>query len=208
MIAILGAIEREIAGLLKQMNSADQPEVNYYKGKIYNKEIVLVRTGAGPKNAKTAAEKLCSCCRPDMILSVGWAGGTKKEISYGDIVIADILYSESQKQPIFPDRNLCDLAVRTLKLKEKRPHVGGSLTVSRPLLLPQEKKDAGEKWPVVMVEMESYEVASIASRERIPFLVIRVITDPVEVKASLGPPQTSYPQENLNACLLSIVKAA
>lgn len=214
MIAILGTVKRETAGLLTQLDKVDQVSEGIDRGIIYGKEIVLVRTGAGPKNAKNAIERLCSSYKPDMILSVGWAGGTKEEVNHeklnqGDIIIADAVYCDYNQsaKPISCSDYLCKYACHALKRNHIRFHTGASLTSTRPLLLSEEKKEAGERYPVVMIEMESYEIALTAERNKIPFLVVRVITDPVWAEANLGPPKTDKPQKNLDDSIISFLKA-
>jgi adenosylhomocysteine nucleosidase len=214
MIAILGAVKRETAGLLTQIDKVNQVSEGIDRGIIYGKEIILVRTGAGPKNAKSAIERLCSFYKPDIILSIGWAGGTKEKINYeklsqGDIVIADAVYCDYNQsaKPISCDDYLYNSACQVLKKNHIRFHTGASLTSTRPLLLSEEKKEAGERHPVVMIEMESYEIALTAEKNKIPFLVIRVITDPVWAEANLGPPKTDKPQKNLDDSIISFLKA-
>lgn len=213
MIAVFGATAQEIAGLLKWINlkkvsdPADRRAI--YEGNIYDKEIILVRTGAGNRNARNAVKNLLYKNKdmPDMIFSIGWAGGVKEEVKYGDIVIADRIYSGCYRPVICSDQKLCDIATRVLEERKIRFHIGGSLTVPRPFLLPQEKRGVGNHRPVMMVEMESYEIAWAAAQKKIPCLTIRVITDAVDTTANFGPPQTQHPQEALDTSLLFFLKA-
>jgi adenosylhomocysteine nucleosidase len=58
--------------------------------------------------------------------------------------------------------------------------VGGLLTVDRIARHAAEKRALGEAHPGLAVDMESLAVAEVCSREKIRFLAIRVISDPVD----------------------------
>ncbi len=208
MIAVLAAKEEEVAVLKDQLASPVEIYLEHflgYNGFIDGKEVVVLRTGAGPKNSRIAVDNLLDYCHPEIILSVGWAGGATREISQGDVIVANIIYCGYNEAlpPIRCDKNLYNKALNALNGFCS----GGSLTVSHPLLLPEEKRTAGKKYPVVMVEMESYEIALATKRENVPFLTIRVITDPVESVATLAAPRTNSPTKRLNEAVISFIKA-
>ena len=209
-IAVFGAVGGEIAGLLLNMKIKkiirNQEQGDFiYEGIIHGKPVVLVRTGVGIERAKDAARIALYLYKPELVVSTGWAGATKEEINREDIVVGVTVRLDGS-QPVNSDPELCSLAVEVLKWRKMPFHLGGSLTVPRALLLPEEKKEAGNTWRVSMVEMESYEVISAALREKIPCLEIRVISDACGEIADFKSPKYLV-NRALDRFLLSFIEA-
>jgi nucleoside phosphorylase len=206
MIAIMAAKDEELIGLRKQLVSPMIIREECVHGLIFGKEVLLIKTYAGPKSSKGATEWILARYRPKMIFSIGWAGGIQEKINYGDIIVADKVYCRYDKSsPKNCDEELLKIAIN-LPVKIIS---GGSLTDVRPGLLPEEKNVAGKEYPnALMIEMESYEIAIRAKENNIPFLVLRVIVDPVGSLASLGGPSDGdFIEKKLTEAVLALIKA-
>ena len=94
MIGIIGAMDEEISVILSEMNNISEYNINnikFYKGKIYDKDLVLVKSGIGMVNASIITTLLIKEFDVNKILFSGVAGSLNKNINVGDIVIADSL---------------------------------------------------------------------------------------------------------------------
>ena len=90
-IGIIGAMEEEIALLRQKASIIDTEQiigVTFYKGTLYDKKVVLVKSGIGKVNAALCAQILIDRFAVDCIINVGVAGAVYKELSIGDIVIS------------------------------------------------------------------------------------------------------------------------
>src|SRR5215472_380554 len=85
-IAIIAALEREIDPLLKSWRNTDQE----YSGKrlrFYSGEnCVAVCGGIGPVAGRRAAEAAVALYRPNMLVSVGFAGALESNLRVGEVL--------------------------------------------------------------------------------------------------------------------------
>ena len=64
--------------------------------------------------------------------------------------------------------------------------VGPLVTVGHPLCDPQAKEEAGFRYGAIAVDMETAAVAQAADLTDVPWMALRVILDPMEVRLSGG----------------------
>ncbi len=139
------------------------------------RSLVLVRCGAGRQAAADATEALILGHRPRCVISAGFAGGLQTAVARHHLVVADDLVdADGRHLAIEPpiDRG---------GLPEGPPLcVGRLLTVDRVVRQPREKKELGEKYQALAVDMESFDVAQVCRERNVPMLAVRVITDAVD----------------------------
>ena len=133
--------------------------------------------GMGPEAAAEAAcELLSEGC--SALLSFGLAGGLDPGLRPGAIVVAEAIVTD--RGELFST----DTAWRRRVIRRLTP--GGAVCQGRlagsdrPLLSVEEKRAAALASQVVVVDMESHEVARAAQRSSVPFLAIRAVADPAE----------------------------
>ncbi|MBN7810252.1 5'-methylthioadenosine/adenosylhomocysteine nucleosidase [Algoriphagus sp. H41] len=93
-IAIMGAMDQEIALLIDSMKSVKKVErggIAFYKGKLKGQKIVLLKAGVGKVNAAYSTAVLAENFRPELLIFTGVAGGLHPEAMPGDIVIGEKL---------------------------------------------------------------------------------------------------------------------
>ena len=84
MLGIIGAMKAEVAQLKQEMN---QPEVvtvagmEFYRGTIGEKEVVVVQSGIGKVSAALCVQILADRFGVDGVVNTGIAGSLKAEIS-------------------------------------------------------------------------------------------------------------------------------
>ena len=174
-IGIIAALPGEVSGLLSRLDVLDQGsagglpiQVGVYEGK----DIVVLISGVGPKKARAAVRVLINRHRPDLILSVGFAGGLDPSLELGEAIV--------------PSRIVDQMDVRIdtqpdiqRKLLDARPaaHTGTILTTSRFIADESEKEALFHRYDARAVDMESAAIAAEAEAGGFPHLALRVISD-------------------------------
>ncbi|OUO98269.1 5'-methylthioadenosine/S-adenosylhomocysteine nucleosidase [Drancourtella sp. An210] len=91
MLGIIGAMEEEVAELKRRMEIEEVSEVasmSFYRGKLEDKEVVIVRSGIGKVNAAVCAQILIDRFHVDTLINTGIAGSLDAQIDIGDMVIS------------------------------------------------------------------------------------------------------------------------
>ncbi|WP_157963248.1 5'-methylthioadenosine/adenosylhomocysteine nucleosidase [Algoriphagus litoralis] len=89
-IAIMGALDQEIAILLDSMSSSKKVNrggIDFYTGKLKGKKVVILKAGVGKVNASYSTAILTENFNPSILIFTGVAGGLHPEAMPGDIVI-------------------------------------------------------------------------------------------------------------------------
>ena len=204
MIGIIGAMEEEVT-LLRSLMSGTRTETagsfEYTLGTLENNEVVLLRCGIGKVQAAAGCAILIDRYKPGLVFNSGSAGGIDRSLSFGDVIIADgLLYHDVDVtgfnyeigqipgQPrIFPVKKdlveKAEKAVDALKsekildktLNHVRGLIGsGDIFVCDPAHIDKLRKTfSGLK----AVEMEGAAIAHTCVLFKVPFLVIRALSD-------------------------------
>jgi adenosylhomocysteine nucleosidase len=143
-----------------------------------NGTLVLAFSGAGADNAQIASELLVSQGATRLI-SWGCAGALVAPLNPGDLVLADTLIGAEG----------CQIEIDPVWLKAAQnaltPYLKvrtGCLVESKSIVATAEdKKQLHLKMNAIVVDMESIAIAKIAARNKLPFLAIRAIADPLSM---------------------------
>jgi len=95
MIGIISAMQEEIQALLYKLENVTISEKGmrkYYKGTLFNKEVVLVFSRWGKVASAITTTQLINDFDISEIIFTGVAGGIKDDLNIGDIVIGKHLY--------------------------------------------------------------------------------------------------------------------
>jgi len=181
MLALLGAMRQETAGLRRRMaleEDYSQQGCRIYRGQHENRGVLLVQTGIGKKRAERAAELVLERYPITALVSLGFGGALTDEAKAGDIILCSTLYEERGSEgPCYSDANLVSLAAQALESVEVRLLQGDSVTVARPVSEPTAKQVLGKTFSAKVVDMESYWIGRIASAKQVPFIAVRAISD-------------------------------
>ncbi len=183
MIALFGAVRMELSSITKEMKVI---RGTYYRGwrllegKFGCKNVLLMQTGMGKDRAKESAEYVLEQYHPTIVISLGFCGALVAGLEVGDLVVYRGLSNDNH-----PDSNRIHLShpdlIATANgiMDEKLIHllIVDSLSVNRLVSDPEEKERLGLIHRAQVVDMESYWIANIAARRKIPFLAVRVISD-------------------------------
>ncbi|MEG0794751.1 MAG: 5'-methylthioadenosine/S-adenosylhomocysteine nucleosidase, partial [Bacilli bacterium] len=91
VLGVIGAMEEEVKILKDKMNieeTVDVAGMEFYKGTLDNKNIVLVRSGVGKVNMATCTQILIDKFNVTALVNSGVAGTMDKNLNQGDIVIS------------------------------------------------------------------------------------------------------------------------
>ena len=124
--------------------------------------IEVLKTGMGLKNAEEALRaRLQNNQKPSLIVSTGFAGSWSPRYRVGDWVVGKTIAYENRWAPL--DLN----PARELLPNQERLPRGDFRTLLEPAIGNDE----------VLVDMESFSWAKVAHEFRVPFLILRMISD-------------------------------
>ncbi len=92
MLGIIGAMADEVKQIKEQLTDVEvetRAAMDFYKGKLGGKEVVVVQSGIGKVNAAICAQILADIYKVSAVVNTGIAGSLKAEIDIGDIVISE-----------------------------------------------------------------------------------------------------------------------
>ena len=193
-IGVIGAMEEEVASLINQMEDAESKTMagmTFNKGKLWNQDAVVVQSGIGKVNMAICTQILVNIYGVDMLINTGVAGGLYKDINVGDIVISsDALQHDfdvtglGYKKSVIPgmetsvftaDTELVEMAKEACEIVN--PEI--QCFVGRVVTGDQFISDNGTK-------MEGASMAQVATLNKIPFVIIRAISDKADNSAPVA----------------------
>lgn len=209
MIGIIGAMEEEVSKIKDMMTEVQVQEkagMSFCCGKLEGKEIVVVRSGIGKVNAALCSQILVDLYGVSALINTGIAGSLKTEINIGDIVLSSdsvqhdmdavcFGYAPGQIPRVdvlaFPaDEGLIKLAKRCCQ--EVNPEIGtwvGRVVSGDQFISDKEKKNwIHSTFEGYCTEMEGAAIGQAAYLNKIPYLVIRAISDKADDSATVDYP--------------------
>jgi len=186
MLAMVAAIKEETRGIKNRMNiirTVERDGFRLFEGFFKSKEILLVQTGIGQEKAEKAVNFILEQYPVSTLISFGFAGALTAESKIGDIcVCSKICCDDSSIREYCSDISLLSLCLKQETNSKMRLREAKIVTVNRPVCETETRLSLGEASHCDIVDMESYRIATIASRKQIPFISIRAISDTVGEK--------------------------
>lgn len=195
---ILGALDQEIEFLTKDLENKTTTTWNNFqihKGLLQDKEVIITKTGIGKVLSTLITQYLIDTYKPDQILFTGVAGAINPILKIGDIVIAKDLVQHDFDTTVFgdlpgqiantnyryiePNQLLKNKALKAIIPNQKI--IQGRIATGDQFI--QDTSKIKETFQADCVEMEGASVALTATINKIPFLVIRIISDEANKKA-------------------------
>lgn len=209
-IGIIGAMNEEVIELKNIMTDIQVEKIGnleFFKGNLLNKEVVLVEGGIGKVNAAICATLMIEHFKVSKVLFTGVAGGTNPDINIGDIVIGVDQIEHDFDSTAFgyalgqiprmdtyifeADRELVDLAYSVAVEKFGREKVRkGRIVSGDEFVASVEKiKWLRDTFNADCTEMEGAAVAHVCYVFKMPFLIIRAISDKANHDAKVDFPE-------------------
>ncbi len=202
-------MEIEVASLKESMEivrTVRKAGMEFCEGLLNKKPVVVVRSGIGKVNAAVCTQILADDFQVDYVINTGIAGSLNAKIDIGDIVISkDVLHHDMDavnfgyppgqipQMDVFSfeaDEKLADLAEEVCR--EVNPEI--SVFRGRIVSGDQFVADKAVKERIVSTfggyctEMEGAAIAQTAYLNRIPFVILRAISDKADDSASMDYP--------------------
>lgn len=209
MLGIIGAMDEEIAKLVDDMDDIELTDIasmQFYKGKLKKKDVVVVRSGIGKVNGAICTQILCDIFKVDGVINTGIAGSLNADIDIGDIVLAtDAIQHDMDATGFGYDPGIIPrMETSVFKADEKmrkaahsicnkvNPDIHvfeGRVVSGDQFISDREKKEfILENFHGYCTEMEGAAIAQAAYLNNIPFLIIRAISDKADNSATMDYP--------------------
>ena len=195
---IIAAMEEEMQEIKNIMTDIVEEkiyELIFIKGRINDKNIVLVEAGIGKVNAARVTQILIDKFNIEAIINVGSAGSANDELDIGDIVIGkkivqhdfDITafghpkgYISNVGQYVESDVQLIkkmEQTINNLNTQEFKIKIGTIASGDIFCTELQMKNKIRTKFNADAIEMEGAAIAQVCKLDNIQFIVIRSISD-------------------------------
>lgn len=205
-IGIIGAMEEEVAALKEQMHIEELRTIagmEFCKGVCEGQPVVVVRSGIGKVNAAVCTQILCDVFQAEAIINTGVAGSLKNEINIGDIVLStDALQHDMDatgfgyEAGVIPrmETSVFEADEELIALAEKVCcEVNPDIQVFKGRVISGDQfiSDHGVKERLITMfkgyctEMEGAAIAQAAWLNKVPYLVIRAISDKADGSAEM-----------------------
>lgn len=209
MLGIIGAMDEEVIKLKEVMDEVEittKASMDFYKGKISGKDVVVVRSGIGKVNAGICTQILVDCYGVEAVINTGIAGSLNAAIDIGDVVLAtDALQHDMDatgfgyEPGVIPRmevstfvaderlrtlaRECCQRVNPDIKVFEGRVVSGDQFISDKNI-----KNRITSQFAGYCTEMEGAAIAQAAYLNNIPFLIIRAISDKADDSATVDYP--------------------
>lgn len=201
MIGLISAMEEELVRFRETLELdqvVKQAGLDFYFGTLVGQPVVLLKCGVGKVNAAVATQVLIDRFGVDAIFFTGLAGSLVPHLKRGDIVVSNIVVQHDIDLTAFgrrpgeipdlarlieADSTLVNLAADAAEqvLAETNPErqmvVGTIATGDSFVSDPDRIRWLQREFGAVATEMEGGAVGQVCQMNRVPFVVIRVISD-------------------------------
>jgi len=205
-IGIIGAMDEEVSilkGALTNLETTIIAGCEFYQGQLNTKQVIVTKSGIGKVAATMATTLLLEKFNPDYIINTGSAGGYDTTLDVGDIVIStEVRFHDvdvtafgyeigqmAQLPAAFQaDQNLITIAQKAAEEIIHAKVIQG-LICSGDIFMadPAKAAIARQNFPTMAAcEMEAAAVAQVCYQFKVPFVVIRSLSDIAGKKSELS----------------------
>jgi adenosylhomocysteine nucleosidase len=196
MIAIIGAMDEEVKAIYDRMEAVERLtifDLEIIKGQLNKKEVILFKSGVGLTNAAISTSLVLSHYPIESVINIGTAGGIHKDVKVLDVIISSMVtyhdvdisvfgnprsFSNENRFVYHADEKLVMLAQTILK---ENIHVGPMVSGHQFISMPQQITDIEHHYPEALcVDMEAAAIAHTSAYFKIPFIILRSISDHVK----------------------------
>lgn len=193
-IVVIAAMEQELAAIKQKFEIVEEKklkDLTYYEGTLNGKEYILIKSGIGKVNAARTTQMLIDFFDIEYIINVGTAGSLNNKLEIGDILIGEKLVQHDFDTTAFGDekgyitgtgkifKSNRDL-VNTYNIDANNEYniiIGTIATGDIFCTEKWMKEKIRGKFEADCVEMEGAAIAQVCTLNKIPFVVIRSISN-------------------------------
>jgi adenosylhomocysteine nucleosidase len=180
MIALTFALPSESSDLIallieRKRLDGDDSKITY--GKIDNRPVAIFHTGVGRKSCEAKIDNFLQVVRPDLLISSGFAGGVRKDLEVGDLILAE---NFSQRQLLLRAQDAL-----------RKARVGKLFTSEKIINSTADRNAIARANGADAVDMETEVIAQACAARGVPLLSLRVISDTARQPLP-APPQVLF----------------
>ena len=203
-IAIMGAMPEEVEPIVAKLDNLQTMIYGantYYEGVYNGQEVVVAYSKIGKVFATLTATMLIEKFGCDTLLFSGVAGAISDELKIGDLIIADGLCQHDLDITAFghpygyvPEGEVCIATDAHLRKIAKEVAASKGLTLKEGIIATgdqfvhdvERKNWIGSEFKADALEMEGAAVAVVCSSLKVPFFILRAISDSADMDASFN----------------------
>lgn len=203
-IGIIGAMVEEIELLKSKIQNISEEKIrnfSFFTWNIGNKKIILTQSWIAKVNATIATTLLIERFEPDFIINTWTAWAIDPKLQIWDVVIAEKIFHHDAdvtkfwyelwqipKMPKFfeSDESLLEIAKNSLSNENFKTHFGIIASGDQFIANENQKNFLKNFDNLQAVEMESAAIAQTATIMKIPFIIVRSISDNADGSAGIS----------------------
>lgn len=195
-IAIIGAMDEEIKALTDQLEDKriiPWAFTTLYEGKLFNKDVLIAKCGVGKVLSGILTQHIIDSYNLEYLICTGVAGSLNNKFEIGDVVVSQDLIQHDfdatavgfkRGQIPFTDHNVItatnSLIEKALQFTPSNFKVSAGRILSGDVFVTHSyhnRKLLTEELHGDVCEMEGASIALVCTIHKIPFLVIRSVSD-------------------------------
>ena len=198
-IGIIAAMNEEMAEIKVKMKNIIEKEILgliFFEGQINDKECVLVECGVGKVNAARTTQIMIDNFEIEYVINIGTAGGLNENLGVTDVVVGERLVQHDFDITAFgrekgfitgvgkfieTDKELvkkCEAVMNSLDFENSFKVITGTIASGDLFCTDKELANSIKtEFNADCVEMEGAAIAQICHLDKVPFIVVRSISD-------------------------------
>ncbi|MBQ8163086.1 MAG: 5'-methylthioadenosine/adenosylhomocysteine nucleosidase [Clostridia bacterium] len=196
IIGIIGAMDIEVNGLISEMSEKSSENISgidFIRGKLYGKEIVVAKCGIGKVFASVCTQTMILKYSPEFIINSGVAGTLCDQLSVMDTIIATkVVQHDMDTSPlgdpqglisginvvyIDTDKNISEKIINSAKGLNINTSCGIIASGDQFIANVQRKAEIANYFGALACEMEGASVGQVCYVNKVPFAIMRTISD-------------------------------
>ena len=197
MVGIIGAMHIEvetIKSLMENKTVETISGVDYIRGILHGKEIVIAVCGIGKVAAAMCTQTMILKYSPECIINTGVGGSLSTKLAIGDIAVAESLVQHDMDTSplgdpiglisginivnIPADKKVIDLLSKGIETLDNVKGLRGVIASGDQFIASDEKKKfITDNFDAIVCEMEGASIAQVCYTNGIPFGVVRAVSD-------------------------------
>ncbi len=201
-IGIIGAMDCEVNKLkskLKNEKIYNAGNLTFHSGEMYTHNVIVVKSGVGKVNAALCTQYITDKFNPDFIINTGIAGGIAPDLNVGDIVVGTELIqydfdasaigyakgymctgiNPDKPTKFYSDNDLINKFEKAVSIAAPSLKIHKGIIATGDCFVSDlnKNKEIKETFNASAVEMEGAAIAQTAAANKVPFIIIRAISD-------------------------------
>lgn len=204
MIGIIGAMQTEVELLISKIEDTKTQTISgidFFSGKLCGKDVVVAKCGIGKVFAALCAQTMILEFGVELLINTGVAGAISNELNIGDVAVSDYVVQHDMDTTAIGDPIGLISGINVVKIGADREisaalcraaekcgarFLVGTVASGDTFISSRERKDTiGATFDAVVCEMEGAAIGQVCYVNKIPFCVIRAVSDKADGSSSM-----------------------